>query len=146
MSYSRNYQHIVFRTKANVKSLPEAHKRQLFKFIYMLCQRKGWHLERINGYRNHVHLLIDLPVTVPVSDAVREIKKRSSVAFQHHRDFPAFDGWGVGYASFSVSYYEVEHIRNYIIGQEEHHKSVSFEEEFRKILCTHGLVPDEYMF
>lgn len=146
MSYHRNYQHIVFRTYRSERSLPEEHKRELLKYIYEICRNESVHVMRINAYLDHVHLLADIPVTLSLPGLVRKIKSCTSSKFKRHEHFPLFNGWGRGYASFSVSYYEAGHIANYIRRQEEHHKSVSFADEYRQMLMENGIQPDEYIF
>ena len=146
MSYSRNFQHIVFRTKRSELTIPEEQKRTLLSFLFEYCKRERVHLHRVNAYRNHVHMLVELPTTMPVSDFVRGAKSRSSAEFFRSRVFPYFDGWAVGYGSFSVSYYEVDKIINYIKNQEAHHQGVSFEDEFRSLLRENGVAEDEYVF
>ena len=97
MSYTRNFQHIVFRTKCSELTIPEDQKRILLTFLFKYCKRARVYLRRVN-------------------------------------------------ASFSVSYYEVEKITNYIKNQEEHHQSTSFEEEFLSLLRVNGVTEDEYVF
>lgn len=146
MSYTRNFQHIVFRTKCSELTIPEDQKRILLTFLFEYCKRARVYLRRVNTYRNHVHMLVDLPPSMPISEFVRGVKSRSSAELSHSRVFPYFNGWAVGYASFSVSYYEVEKITNYIKNQEEHHQSTSFEEEFLSLLRVNGVTEDEYVF
>jgi hypothetical protein len=50
--------------------------------------------------------------------------------------------WQSGYGAFSVSAAEVE-VAEYIAQQESHHRVVSFQEEFRKLLDAHGITYDE---
>lgn len=146
MSYNRNFQHIVFRTKRSELTIPEEQKRGLLSFLHEYCKKENVFLRRVNAYKNHVHMLVDIPVTLCIPDFVRGIKSRSSAAFIHNPNFPHFAGWAVGYGSFSVSYYEVEKIANYIQNQEIHHKTVSFEDEFLQLLQTNGVTPDEFVF
>ena len=47
--------------------------------------------------------------------------------------------WQEGYAAFSVSISHTDALVKYINNQQEHHKRVSFEEEFERILKKHGL-------
>lgn len=145
MSYTKNYQHIVFATKFRRPAIPECSKRIMLKFIHELCKREGWYLVRINAYLNHIHILIDLPVTVLIPDAVKLIKVRTTQTFKHHPDFPDFDGWGRSYGSFSVSHFDRLTIINYIANQEEHHRNEPFDAELEHLLLSNGLTPDEYL-
>jgi hypothetical protein len=60
--------------------------------------------------------------------------------------FPHFSGWAHEYAAFSYSIHDKGRIVNYIKGQKEHHKRVSFEEEYRALLEESGLVIREEYF
>ncbi|MGB7592327.1 MAG: hypothetical protein WCD04_14185 [Terriglobia bacterium] len=51
--------------------------------------------------------------------------------------------WQSGYGGFSVSAADVEEIVEYIAQQENHHRVVSFQDEFRKLLEAHGIAYDE---
>jgi len=51
--------------------------------------------------------------------------------------------WQNGYGAFSVSFSNVHAVRNYIACQEEHHQSMSFQDEFRAFPTKHGVEFDE---
>ena len=51
--------------------------------------------------------------------------------------------WQNGYGAFSVSPGHVEVLRDYIANQEEHHRTESFQEEYRRLLTKYGLEWDE---
>jgi hypothetical protein len=42
-----------------------------------------------------------------------------------------------------VSPADVEKVAEYIAQQETHHRTVSFQEEYRKLLASHGIAYDE---
>jgi putative transposase len=46
------------------------------------------------------------------------------------RDF----AWQNGYGMFSIGFSQLEEVRRYIAHQEEHHRKVSFQDEFRRLL------------
>ena len=58
------------------------------------------------------------------------------------RDFTDFE-WQGGYADFSVCQSNLEQVRRYIAGQEEHHRKVSFQDEFREFLKRYAVEFDE---
>jgi hypothetical protein len=60
--------------------------------------------------------------------------------------FPVFKGWSVGYGSFTCSYSDLDRLIDYIKSQKEHHKKVTFEEEYRYLLLQNGINPDERYF
>ena len=62
-------------------------------------------------------------------------------------NFPLFDFWAEGSCSLTYSINEKNRLINYIKNQKEHHKKVTFEDEFRKLLEENGIEWDEkYLF
>ena len=54
--------------------------------------------------------------------------------------------WQTGYGAFSVSQSAVPDVRKYIEEQEEHHRKMSFQEEFVAFLKKQGIAYDERYF
>jgi hypothetical protein len=48
-----------------------------------------------------------------------------------------------GYGIFSVGFSQIEDVKNYIAGQEEHHRKLSFQDEFREFLRRYEIQFDE---
>jgi putative transposase len=90
----------------------------------------------VGGTQDHVHILAALARTITIADWVKEMKCVSSSQLT---DF----GWQSGYGVFSVGREQLDVVRAYISNQEEHHKKVSFQDEYRKILVEHGIAFDE---
>ena len=51
--------------------------------------------------------------------------------------------WQAGYGAFSVSQSNLDAVERYIFNQEEHHRKISFKDEFRLLLDKHRLEIDE---
>ena len=51
--------------------------------------------------------------------------------------------WQNGYGGFSVSPAEVDSVAAYMEGQEEHHRVVSFQDQYRRFLKEFGVEYDE---
>jgi hypothetical protein len=81
--------------------------------------------------------------TESISDVVGQIKK-SANDWLRNRD-PQFKSfcWQDGYGAFSVSQSAVGEVRKYIRNQREHHKKVSFQDEFRTFLKRYEIEFDE---
>jgi putative transposase len=95
----------------------------------------------VGGAADHVHLLFVLGRTVSLSKAVEELKKESS-KWAKVNVHPGFY-WQNGYGAFSVSASNVEHVKTYIANQEEHHQTMTFQEEFRELLRRNQIEWDE---
>jgi REP element-mobilizing transposase RayT len=88
---------------------------------------------------NHSHLLFLLPATISLASAINAFKTNSS-RFMHERGL-AFQ-WQDGYGAFSVSPSQLDKVTAYIRNQREHHKKVTFEQEFLALLKKAGVPYD----
>jgi putative transposase len=95
----------------------------------------------VGGVANHVHILCQLAKTQSISDMMEHLKASSSkwLKTQGIRTF----SWQRGYGAFSVSQSHVDAVISYIENQEEHHRTITFEEEFRLILKRYRVAFDE---
>jgi REP element-mobilizing transposase RayT len=97
----------------------------------------------IGGTEDHVHMLSMLSRTCEAAEMVKEVKRGSSLWLKtKSRDLNDF-AWQKGYGIFSIGISQVETVRNYIAGQEEHHRKVSFQDEFREFLKRYEIQFDE---
>jgi REP element-mobilizing transposase RayT len=92
---------------------------------------------------DHVHSLVSLCRESSLSDVVRQIKSSSSRWI--HETTPELRrfAWQAGYAAFAVSYSHVETVKRYIATQADHHRNVTFQEEFLAFLRRHDLELEE---
>ncbi len=109
-------------------------------------KNKNAKLYRIGGMPDHVHILVDIPPMIAISEFMRGLKESTSKWLKSNPNFPIFDGWGEGYAAFTYAYRDKDTIIKYIKNQKEHHKVVSFAEEYRKFLMDNGVTPNEKYF
>lgn len=96
---------------------------------------------------NHIHILSDLHPTIALADFIREIKTASNLWMKETGRYPKFISWSEGSCSLTCTFRDKEMIVNYIKNQKEHHKRVTFEDEYRALLKEHGVEVDErYVF
>ena len=145
-SYRQILYHIVFRTKDSKKTISLEHREELYKYIWGIITHKKGFLYRINGMEDHIHILSDLHPTLALSDYIRDIKTATSLWMKSGNKFPFFDGWADGYAALTYAYGDKDKVIGYIKNQQEHHKNVSFEEEYRNLLVEQGIMIDERYF
>jgi putative transposase len=95
------------------------------------------------GVEDHVHLLCALSRTCNAADMVKELKRGSSLWLKTKGLKLSEFAWQSGYGIFSVGFSQIESVRDYIAGQEEHHRKVSFQDEFRQLLLRYEIEFDE---
>ncbi len=90
-----------------------------------------------------MHILCNLHRTVSIAHLVEQLKTNSSARIKQEGDALREFHWQNGYGAFSVSQSNVDPVKAYIAGQEEHHRTRTFQEEFRLLLERHGVTYDE---
>lgn len=136
--------HIVFSTKdrhpflRDKSLLAELHQYLGGILIHQDCQPLI-----IGGVEDHVHILSTLSRTGTVAEIVKETKRGSSLWLKS-KDPGLHDfAWQNGYGIFSIGFSQVGPVKNYIAGQEEHHRKISFQDEFREFLQRYEVEFDE---
>ena len=142
-SLSRLYIHMVFHVKNNqIKIRPEEEK-DLYAYMGAILKDNASIPIIINGVADHVHILCIMSKNIALSKLLEEVKKHSSrwikTKHSHYQNFK----WQGGYGAFSFSHYETEVKKRYVENQKEHHKKVSFKEEYVKLLEEYGIEYDE---
>ncbi len=124
-SLARVVLHVVFSTKNRVPFLKDLELRaRLHAYVAGVLQEIGCEPILIGGVEDHVHILCNLSRTVTIAGLVEEAKKSSSKWMKEQG--PAYGDfyWQGGYGAFSVSQSNVEQVRAYVAGQEEHHRGL----------------------
>jgi len=142
-SYTSSLYHCIFSTKQRKRFIQGDLRERLWPYLGGIARENRMKALSIGGIEDHVHLLLSLPSTLAVAKAIQLIKGGSSKWV--HDTFPehALFGWQEGYGAFSIGIAQVEHTLAYIDSQAEHHRKMTFQEEFVAILKKHGLEYDE---
>jgi putative transposase len=114
--------HIVWQPKYRKKILAGKVKERVDEILREVAVTNGWEIQELNIQIEHVHLMIQLPPSISVSDAVQFLKGRSSKVVRE--EFPEIkrllwgkDFWADGYFSVTVGEVSEEKIREYIKNQ-----------------------------
>lgn len=140
-TYTNLLTHFVFSTKDRLELMTDEMKPELYPYLGGLTKELKGKPLAINGMSEHIHMLISLPPTVSISDAMQFIKANSSKWVSERFGKPF--AWQIGYGAFSVSRSNVDAVVKYIQNQEEHHQKYDFKEEFLKLLRSHEVDFDE---
>ncbi|MDN5354275.1 MAG: REP-associated tyrosine transposase [Candidatus Cloacimonadota bacterium] len=135
--------HLVWSTKGREPFLLNRNRKDIFFHIKETGEEKGFHLDVINGTKNHVHCLLSLNPKWSISEIANQLKGESSHWINEQNLMKPKFFWQRGFGAFSVSQSNVQRIRNYILNQEEHHRKISFKEEWQILLKKHNIVIDK---
>jgi REP element-mobilizing transposase RayT len=97
----------------------------------------------VEAVEDHVHILCNLARTISIAKLVQEIKVSSSVRMKEEGGLATDFSWQNGYGAFSVSQSNKPQVERYIADQEEHHRRLTFQDEYRELLKRHGIAFDE---
>ncbi len=142
-TYTQILYQIVFSTKQRNPVLKKENRPELFKYIWGILNESNCHLYRINGVEDHLHIATHIHPTVSLSGLVKNIKIASSGFIKEKALFKKFIGWQDGYGAFTYSIKEKNQLIEYVKNQEEHHKIVTFREEYIDLLKQHDIEFDE---
>ena len=142
-TYTQLLYHIVFNTKERAPFLDAELRPRMFAYLGGIVRELRGHALAVGGVGDHVHALISLPPNVSVSEVLRIVKANSSrwvhETWPQRSDF----AWQTGYSAFTVSQLNRDAVLRYIAQQEEHHRTISFQDEVRQMLNRHGIEFDE---
>ncbi len=130
---------IVFSTKNRELSLEEENRKELYKYIWGILKNNNCHLYQMGGMADHVHFITHLHPTVALATLVKDIKLASSDHIKLNNLFRKFNGWQEGYGAFTYSFDTKDNLINYVKNQEEHHKKISYIDEFKELLIEHKI-------
>jgi len=136
--------HIVFSTKERRPYLQVPQLREnLHGYLIGVMRNLECDSLCTNSVADHIHILCQLSRKIAIADLIREVKTSSSAWVKDQPNgSPAFH-WQLGYGAFSVSQSNMELVKRYITNQEEHHRKITFQEEFRELCRRHGIEIDE---
>ena len=135
--------HVVFSTKNREPFLlPAPIRNETHRYLGGISKHLDAPVLAIGGVSDHIHLLAAFPRTLSPAEYVKELKRNSSTWLSLHKGIPGF-AWQSGYGAFSVSESQKQAVIDYIRRQEEHHRVVSFQEEYRSFLKRNGVSVDE---
>lgn len=126
--------HVIFSTKDRNPYLTVDVRENLHGYLASASRNLGCECFRVGGVEDHVHLAIELPRTLALSKLLEMLKSSSSKWLKLQSEELAEFAWQKGYGAFSLSFSHLGTLCDYIDRQEEHHKVVSFEDEYVSLL------------
>ena len=133
MSYVRIWVHVVFSTRNHEPYLTTALRAKLIDHVKTNCRNKEIFLDSIGGWSEHLHLLISLGREQNIAKVMMMIKGESAHWLNKQNLIRGKFYWQDDYYAISVSESQVEKVRVYIAGQEEHHRAVPFTKELETL-------------
>jgi len=142
-SLSQVILHVVFSTKDRRPWLDPVIRPRLHAYLATVSRDSGCEAYRVGGTADHAHMAVRLARTVSQAALLEKIKKTSSAWVKRQGSRYAGLFWQGGYSDFSIGWSQLPDLMGYIDRQERHHKTRTFQEEYRDLLRKYHLEWDE---
>jgi len=134
MSYVKIWIHAVWGTKNRDPILSKDVRTKLFQHLIENAKEKKIYIDTINGYFDHIHCLFALNADMSISKTMQLLKGESAFWTNKNILLKPKLVWADEYFAVSVSESIVDKVRKYIKEQEDHHKSVTYKEEYDRFI------------
>lgn len=142
-SYIQINIHVTFHIKSGVDPINSSDLPRLFAYLGGCAKEQGVKAIAVGGMPDHIHMLVSIPATITISDFVKNCKVWSSKWLKSQGNTYCGFSWQDGYGAFSVSYSVLPKAISYIANQAEHHRKMSFREEYLRFLQANEIMYDE---
>lgn len=144
-SMTQIYMMAVFGVKYRIGLIHPGWSKELYAVVAeVLKSMDGIMPIEIGGYKDHVHILYSSQGKVADRTVISVVKAESSKWINRNKLCLGRFGWQDGCGIFSYSKGQIEKVRNYIQNQGEHHRYVSFQEEYQSFLQRSGVDITKY--
>lgn len=135
--------HITFSTKNRYPFIDKRINDELFSYLGGICKNLECNPLIVGGYKDHIHILCLLSRKIALMKLIEELKTYSSKWIKTKGQSYQKFYWQNGYGGFSIHFGQVDVLKDYISTQEEHHKELSFQDEYRVLLKEYDIDYDE---
>jgi len=139
--------HLVFSTLDRRPLMSDENRPRIHAYMSTILHNLECRSITVGGTADHIHILFNMTKKLPSMKVIEIVKKDSSKFVKTLPQASAEFHWQAGYGLFGVCQTHFEAVRHYVEKQEEHHRAISFQDEFRALLKEHGIEADErYMW
>jgi putative transposase len=136
----------IFAVKGRENIITSNWREDLHRYMAGIIRKEST-LLAVGGWKDHIHVFCGLPPTMAVAEFVQKVKSNSSKWINEQKFVKGKFRWQEGYGAFSYSRSQRDEVINYIMRQEEHHKTKSFREEYLGFLEKFEIdYKPEYLF
>ncbi|MBN2746641.1 MAG: IS200/IS605 family transposase [Bacteroidales bacterium] len=134
IEYNNLYTHFIFTTLHRQPVIPEKSRERIEKFITGVVKNYACKLYAIYANPEHIHFLISRAPNIS-EEYIANIVADSSAKFINKNNLiPSLFSWQESSSAFSVSKRDVDRVCKYILNQKEHHRKITFKEEYDEFI------------
>jgi REP-associated tyrosine transposase len=121
MPFWRLYYHLIWPTKHREHLLSAAVEARLYPYLVSKAAENGLYVYAINGWYDHIHMVLAIPPKHAVADIVKRLKGASSHYLTGDSHMLASFAWQRGYGALSVGERQRSIAVAYVLNQKQHH-------------------------
>jgi REP element-mobilizing transposase RayT len=114
--------------------ITEVNRSRIEKYITGIINNTGSQLYAVYCNPEHTHILLSKSPDISDNDLVEKIAQSSARFINVNMLCAGKFAWQESAAAFSISKGDVDRICKYILNQKDHHKKVTFEEEYQSFI------------
>ena len=134
IEYNNLYTHFIFTTLHRLPVIKEKHRERIEKYITGIVNNNHSRLYAVYANPEHVHLLVSRSPKLSEEKLANIIAESSQQFINQNKLCDGQFVWQESASAFSVSKSDVDKVCKYIFNQPEHHKKVSFKDEYEKFI------------
>jgi REP element-mobilizing transposase RayT len=146
-TYSQINIHCVFAVKRRENVIDKSFRDDLHRYMSGILKNDNAFPLAVGGWLDHVHVLFELHPDSKISDLMRMLKASSAKWINDNQLVKGKFQWQTGYSAFSYARSQRNDVINYVMNQEEHHRTKTFKEEYLDMLQKFEIeFKDEFIF
>lgn len=134
IEYNNLYTHFILTTLHRLPVIPEKHRERIEKYITGIVNNNESQLYAIYANPEHIHFLVSRSPKLS-EETLASIVADSTQRFINQNKLCGNEfSWQESASAFSVSKSDVDKVCKYILSQPEHHRKVTFIEEYEAFI------------
>ncbi len=134
IEYNNIYVHFIFTTLHRKPIILDKYRERIEKYITGIVNNNESHLYAIYANSEHIHFLISKSPKASEERIATIIAESSQKFINENKLCVGEFVWQASASVFSVSKSDVDKVCKYILNQPEHHRKVSFMEEYETFI------------
>ncbi len=134
VEYNNLYTHFVFITYLRNPIIKAESRERIEKYITGIVNNNGCQMYAIYANPEHLHFLISRSPAISEEDIATIIANSSAKFITDNKLSGEKFAWQQSCSAFSVSKRDIDKVCQYILGQPEHHRKKTFQEEYDEFM------------
>jgi len=134
IEYHNLYTHFILTIQNRVPLIPQENRVRIEKYMTGIVNNNNSKLYSIYTNPEHVHMLVSRSPKLSDEFLATVIAESSIKFINDNRLSEGKFSWQETASAFSISKSDVDKVCKYILSQPEHHRKISFAEEYNKLV------------